>query len=472
MSSSKRPPVELGDDNATQVATTHVETDAAGHIAEPFLRAMAQGELEELQRELVMAHLVSCALCREKSSAMGLESTVRAMPSTMRVTAPQRVPPKDPLIGQQAGEYQILATLDEGAMGVVYRGVQPVIGKPVAIKVMQHEFARDPENSHRLVAEARAVNAIGHPNIVDVFSFGTLPDGRQYLVMELLTGKNLRHAGREDRLTLTDSVDILSQVAAALAGAHAAGVVHRDLKPSNVFIGRRLGLLQVKVLDFGVAKGLNRVITNVATQPGLMIGTAGYMAPEQILGLQVGPPADVYALGCVAYWLLSREEVFSSESDNTLFQLHLHSPPPPLTSKVQVPSTLAALVEAMLAKEAHARPSAEEVHQRLNRLLASMRQGPAVKNPNEVPTLPPAAPAPKEPQLAAPTLPEMQAVMVTPEARDGVARRVATVPPPPGEGEDTLRPPVVRAPGLWRWVGLGLLAGALALLAVFIASRR
>ncbi len=385
MSSSKRPPLELGaEDSAAQLATAKVHFDPNGHVPAEQLRALAEGDLADGSRDGVMTHLTTCEACRSTASSFGFDATIRAAP-----VFPSRPPePRDSLVGQRVGEYEVLARLDEGAMGVVYRGVQPVIGKPVAIKVMQREASRDPEQAHRLVAEARAVNAVGHPNIVDVFSFGTLPDGRQYLVMELLTGKNLRVLGRDDGVSLVDSVDILAQVAAALAAAHAAGVVHRDLKPSNIFVGRRLGALQVKVLDFGVAKGLTRSISHVATQPGMVIGTVGFMAPEQIVGTEIGAPADVYALGCVAYWLLARAEVFSSPDDGELYRLHVEAPPRPLSSRAQVPPTLGSLVDAMLQKSAASRPSASEVHERLNRLLVALRNGPP-RSENEVPTLPP-----------------------------------------------------------------------------------
>lgn len=456
MSSSKRPPLELGaEDSAAQLATTKVRFDPDGHVPADQLRALADSDLPDGARDEVLAHLSACGACRSTASSFGFDATIRAAP--MFASRPPE--PRDSLVGQRVGEYEVLARLDEGSMGVVYRGVQPVIGKPVAIKVMQREVSRDPEQAHRLVAEARAVNAVGHPNIVDVFSFGTLPDGRQYLVMELLTGKNLRQLGRDDGVALVDAVDILSQVAAALAAAHAAGVVHRDLKPSNIFVGRRLGALHVKVLDFGVAKGLNRAISHVATQPGMMIGTVGFMAPEQITGRELGPPADVYALGCVAFWLLARDEVFSTPDDGELYRLHVEAAPPPLSSRAQVPSSLAALVDAMLQKSAAARPSAIEVHERLGRLLASLRNGPA-RSPNEVPTLPPLKPpAANDTEPLAPVAAETVLEMPRVVARRTLSRNDAA-------SEETIRPPKKKRVLLWVLLAVLLLAAAGAGIAV------
>src|SRR5262245_27538496 len=157
--------------------------------------------------------------------------------------------------GNVVGEYTIERKLGDGGMATVYGATHPLIGKKAAIKVMNAQLSLDAGLVERFTLEARAVNAIGHPNIVDVFSFGRLSDGRSYFVMEWLKGETLYDRLWERRLPLDEAVDILDQVCDALEAAHDKGIVHRDLKPANVFLvpvrGRRD---LVKLLDFGVAK--------------------------------------------------------------------------------------------------------------------------------------------------------------------------------------------------------------------------
>ncbi len=142
---------------------------------------------------------------------------------------------RDPLIGVMLGEYQVLAPLGEGGMGQVYRGLQPVIGKPVAIKMLKAELASNQALVSGLIAEARAVNAIRHPGIVDVFSFGQAPDGRQYMVMELVDGQPLdQYLHAHGALPAYQAIEILTLLLEALGAAHDAGVIHRDLKPANL----------------------------------------------------------------------------------------------------------------------------------------------------------------------------------------------------------------------------------------------
>ncbi|HEX6835877.1 MAG TPA: serine/threonine-protein kinase, partial [Polyangia bacterium] len=157
--------------------------------------------------------------------------------------------------GTIVGEYRIEQKLGDGGMASVYGATHPLIGKKAAIKVMSPTLSADAAAVARFALEARAVNRIGHPNIVDVFSFGRLPDGRSYFVMEWLPGETLYARLWSRRLTLDEALDILDQICDALEAAHEAGIVHRDLKPANVFLTpRRNKREQVKLLDFGVAK--------------------------------------------------------------------------------------------------------------------------------------------------------------------------------------------------------------------------
>ena len=205
-------------------------------------------------------------------------------------------------VGVVVGDYEIRGLLGEGTFGTVYAAVHPVIGKRAAVKVLKHEAAADSQTAQRFKGEALAVNAIEHPNIVDIFGFGYLPDGRPYLIMEYLRGSSFEDLleDRGGRLPVEELFPILHSIALAVDAAHEAGVVHRDLKPDNIFVSRPAsGMQVVKVLDFGVAKLMFQGLG--ATQPGVPIGTPWYMAPEQCFGQEVDHRADVYSFGVMAF---------------------------------------------------------------------------------------------------------------------------------------------------------------------------
>src|SRR5262245_10322809 len=159
-------------------------------------------------------------------------------------------------------------------MGVVYAATHPMIGKRAAIKVIKLSLSNNPASVERFVQEARAVNQIGHPNIVDIFAFGRLPDGRSYMVMDLLEGESLRKRVKRGPLTLADAVHVIDEVASALAAVHGKGFIHRDLKPDNVFLVAQAGHTECKLLDFGLAK--------------LMAGTTTARAFRTAAGAQLG----------------------------------------------------------------------------------------------------------------------------------------------------------------------------------------
>ncbi|HEU4727023.1 MAG TPA: serine/threonine-protein kinase [Kofleriaceae bacterium] len=281
-----------------------------------------------------------------------------------------REPAPDTLApGQHIASYRIERLLGRGGMGSVYAAVHTGIGRPVAIKVLHAEHAAVPELARRFFDEARAVNLIGHPNIVDIYDVGQTADGAAYLVMEYLHGQPLAtrmrwSGGRLGHATLR----FARQIAAALAAAHARGVVHRDLKPDNVMIvgdpempdGER-----VKVLDFGIAKlgaAHGRPDPRRTARASIM-GTPTYMAPEQCRGAEsVDPQADVYALGVMLYQLLAGRPPFVARTLTELLAMHQFATPAPLTDvDPHVPARLAELVHAMLAKEPPARPSMSRV---------------------------------------------------------------------------------------------------------------
>ncbi|GMU61179.1 MAG: hypothetical protein AMXMBFR34_29420 [Myxococcaceae bacterium] len=283
-------------------------------------------------------------------------------------------PVEDPLIGLQVGEYRILEPVGEGGMGVVYRGVQPVIKKKVAIKIIKPAFATDESQVNRLVAEAEAVNAIGHRGIIDIFSLGRLPDGRPYIIMEFLDGEPLDvWLNRHGRPPLSVSLELLVEMCGPLAAAHRAGVIHRDLKPSNVFLcSQPDGSRYLKLLDFGLAKramGLDG--TAAQTSEAMVSGTPDYMAPEQARGLAISPRSDIYALGIVAFELLTGRVPFIGATPMDVMVGHVSKPAPRLrTFEPALPVELDELLARMLAKEPEQRPQTiEEVRAALEEVL-------------------------------------------------------------------------------------------------------
>ncbi len=244
------------------------------------------------------------------------------------------VPVNDPLVGQIVDNYKIESLLGTGAMGIVYRGVHQLIGKAAAIKVLKTDFADDPEMVQRLVREARAVNAIRHPSIVDIFGFGTLPRTEQaYIVMDLLEGVSLDdYLKTRAPMSLRDAVPFLDELLSALSAAHAVGVIHRDLKPSNIFVESKPdGQKGIKVIDFGLAKQADRAGGSVKpTNPGSLLGTPAFMAPEQVLGTKLTPSTDLYAVGGIAYQMLTNHLPHEATSAIEVLSLKLAQSAKPL----------------------------------------------------------------------------------------------------------------------------------------------
>ena len=265
--------------------------------------------------------------------------------------------------GAGVGEYVVDRFLGAGAMGEVYAGIQPVIGKKVAIKILKREVAATADGAERFKREARAVNQIDHPNVIDVFSFGRLDDGRLYLVMDLVEGRSLRKAITAGPMPLPVALDVLGQIADALDAAHGKGVVHRDLKPDNVMLsgGPDSGVHKVFVLDFGLAKLLTPdgadPKASMLTGQGTWLGTPGYMAPEQWSADGAVPASDRYALGVMAFELLAGALPFEAKSLPQMMEQHFRAKVPALSTRgaIALPAAFDPIVARAMAKDPDAR---------------------------------------------------------------------------------------------------------------------
>jgi eukaryotic-like serine/threonine-protein kinase len=252
--------------------------------------------------------------------------------------------------GADVGPYRVVTLIACGGMGVVYRATDVRLQRDVALKMLWPTAAADESRVDWFLREARVTASIDHPNVVKVYDVGVF-EGRPYIVVELLEGETLRARLNRGRLTLSAACEVASDVAKGLVTAHAAGLVHRDLKPENIFL-TRTGV--TKILDFGIAKlapGAARPGGAAPTVTGILVGTPGYLAPEQIRGEVVDGRADLFALGSILFELLTGERAFASE--NTVDTLHaiLHAPPPDLVRpRGDVPDGLAGIVARLLQK--------------------------------------------------------------------------------------------------------------------------
>ncbi|HUJ61366.1 MAG TPA: serine/threonine-protein kinase [Kofleriaceae bacterium] len=250
---------------------------------------------------------------------------------------------RDPLLGEEVAGYRIVALIGRGGMGQVYRAVQRSIGAQVAIKVLSHDMARDPEIAERFVAEARVPNLVRHDGLVNILGLGVLGDGRPYQLMEFLDGVSLATLYEHAPLPLGTLCRLAREALRALAALHAGGIVHRDVKPSNLFVttGGRL-----KLLDFGIAKLVQPDGRNL-TRTGQALGTPEYMSPEQAEGAAVDRRTDLYALGIVLYEGATGARPFEG---HLLEALARHDRPPHVE-----PAALDAVIQTAMAPDAAAR---------------------------------------------------------------------------------------------------------------------
>ena len=257
------------------------------------------------------------------------------------------------LAGTKLGPYEIVSPLGAGGMGEVYRARDPRLGRDVAIKVLPEHLSKDPQALARFEREARAVAALSHPNILAIFDVGS-DQGITYAVTELLEGETLRSRSGRGALPWRQAVEIGAPIAEGLSVAHSKGIIHRDLKPENIFLtadGR------AKILDFGLARWKpakspeEEGSAPTETEPGTVMGTVGYMSPEQVRGGIAEAPSDIFSLGCVLYEMIAGRRAFSRGTAVQTMSAILEQHPPPLAeSGKQIPQELDRLVARCLAK--------------------------------------------------------------------------------------------------------------------------
>ena len=258
-----------------------------------------------------------------------------------------------------SGRYRLSNEIGRGGMSTVYEATDELLGRRVAVKLLELDEATLPSAKERFHREAQIAASLNHPHIVTIYDTGI--DGTTaFIVMELLAGPTLvERVAQKDKLSLPAILNVGKQICQALSAAHSAGVVHRDIKPSNVAYG---GNDTVKVLDFGVARMIEATTGQTElTGTSMVIGTASYLSPEQARGDPVSPRTDLYALGCVLFALVTGGPPFRGENALVVCSQHLHKEPPHLSEVAEVPPALSSLVDDLLEKDASRRPADAEV---------------------------------------------------------------------------------------------------------------
>ena len=307
----------------------------------------------------------------KNTNSTSLAPTARCMKTAMNSKS-------ESLIGHTiADRYEIIELIGGGTAGQVFQALQWPLRRPVAVKLMAPERAKDKRKLRRFVNEARILCKLKHPNTVSLIDFGRTDDGYLYMVTEYIAGGTLRDLMRGNRLTTVPALRITQQIARALSEAHAHGVIHRDLKPENVLIDEvRSEKLVARVIDFGLAKRNQDSDPVTVTAPRTRLGTPGYMPPEQAFYRKVDPTADLYALGVILYEMVTGLPLFESDTNQGLYLEHLYTAPPPLKEvapDLDIGSGVEDLIMELLAKDSKQRPSsAKAVVRRIEKLLSEL----------------------------------------------------------------------------------------------------
>ncbi len=274
-----------------------------------------------------------------------------------------------------AGRYVVDGLIGEGGMGRVYRATQVNLRREVALKLLDNNTPDRDMGHKRFMREARVASALRHPNAVEIYDVGV--DGANvFIAMELLTGAVLRDLIEDEvRLPMAQALELTSQIADLLIEAHGLPLVHRDLKPENIFVEQdRNGVTRARVVDFGLAFIDGDQETGRLTQEGLVVGTPAFLSPEQARGGRVGPPSDIYSLGCVLYEMLTGQVLFRGSQMNILTQ-HIYVAPISPRERAPdagIPSDLDDLVLKMLSKRAEDRPTAETLVEAINKVNGTL----------------------------------------------------------------------------------------------------
>lgn len=280
---------------------------------------------------------------------------------------------KELLPGSTLAHYRIVSKIGEGGMGEVYLAQDTKLDRKVALKILPADVAAHPDRMKRFVQEARAASSLNHPNIITIHEIGETASGH-FIGTEFIDGETLRERMSRGGVELSDTLDIVVQVASALTAAHGAGIVHRDIKPENIML-RRDGI--VKVLDFGLAKLVEQTPLDaeaetrmqVRTQAGVIVGTAAFMSPEQARGQEVDARSDIWSLGCVLYEMLTRQQPFGGDTTTDVLANIIHREPPSIL--IRCPDAPAELERIIIRAVCKNKP---ERYQTANEFLADLKQ--------------------------------------------------------------------------------------------------
>src|ERR1043165_4847986 len=307
--------------------------------------AQACGGDDELRKE------VESLLASSEKDGGFIDSPAYAAAATLITDQPAELKK-----GAQIGAYEIISFISRGGMGEVYLAHDRRLGRKIALKILPSSFTKNQERLRRFEQEARSASALNHPNIITIYEI-LKSESTHVIATEFVEGETLRHRLSNSHLELSEALNVASQVADALSAAHKAGIVHRDIKPENIMI-RQDGY--VKVLDFGLAKLSEEVPSisadeaptrQVRTGSGVIIGTAGYMSPEQARGKPVDARSDIFSLGSVIYEMVTRRKPFDGETASDVLASILKSEPPPISQVLEgTPPELTRIVTKALKK--------------------------------------------------------------------------------------------------------------------------